>query len=86
MSKKPAPSTGPDGQKMVPVRLIRAKDDPETLPVTINGTLWNVPLGVETSVPENVALVLIHSGHIDSYPGFSEEIHPGVKPEPKDEE
>lgn len=80
MSKTTKKDEAAEGRRMVPVRLVRAKDDPETLPVIINGEVWNVPLGKETEVPENVALVLIHSRHIDSYPGFSEEAHPGVKP------
>lgn len=74
-----------NGMPMVPVRLVRSKDDPETLPVVINGNLWNVPLGVETEVPENVALALIHSGHIGGYPGFDPEANPGVLPAPKEE-
>lgn len=86
MSKPTKKDDATGGRRMVPVRLVRTKDDPETLPVIINGEAWNVPLGKETEVPENVALVLIHAGHIESYPGFSEEDHPGVKPQKKDEE
>lgn len=88
MSSKPKKDESeivPLRQKLVPVRLMRSKDDPETLPVVINGALWNVPLGVETEVPENVALALIHSRHISGYPGFDPEEHPGVVP-PKRED
>lgn len=84
MSSKPKKDESseivPLQQELVSVRLVRSKDDPETLPVVINGALWNVPLGVETEVPENVALALIHSRHISGYPGFNPKKHPGVIP------
>lgn len=73
-------------QREVPVRLMRAKEDPPTHPVIINGFCFNVKRGKEVMVPENVALALIHSRHIGGYPGFNPEEHPGVVPPPLPDE
>lgn len=83
---KKAKKTDESGHKMVSVRLVRAKDDPPTHPVIINGFCFNVRRGKEVEVPENVALALIHSRHIGGYPGFNPEDHPGVVPPPLPED